>query len=100
MSVIMACKHPNCNHPGPFGFVDYGPWATYFYHHTNGRKECPGTFEFNGKHYLTQEDCWKEYKRIRGPFDPNWTAGWDARILEKNERKAKKFFKKWNDHHN
>jgi hypothetical protein len=50
---------------------------------------------FDGVWYASEADAWAAYKAARGPFDPDWIAAFDARIVEKNERKYKRHIKVW-----
>jgi hypothetical protein len=91
----MRCPNPTCNHPGPLGFSDPSPWGLHFYHDSG----CPGMWLYRDAWYATEAAAWTQYKqdgqREGRRFDADWLLAFDARLLHQDERKYRRYIKRW-----
>ena len=107
MPAVMKC--PTCGFQGNHGFTDTVAGIVRFYHSTPDPQQegqvqgnCY-SFHADDQWFTTLEDAWKhvrprlvrEQTARDGKPDTNWLGAWDARILDHDERKAKKLFKAW-----
>jgi hypothetical protein len=89
-------KCPFCGFDGPHGFTEPGVGGImHFYHDSPDTNKCDGSWEVDGQVFPTRVEAWKQ-ARTKFPKDI-WRDAWDARILEGNEPKANRLFKKWRE---
>jgi hypothetical protein len=93
MPAMIACPNSQCQFPGPLGFNDPAPWGIHFYH-----SGCPGAWLFNEVWYDTQAEAWEAYKKQHGPFDPDWVAAFDAKILRNDHEEYERLIQVWREH--
>lgn len=89
MPAITTCNI--CGFRGNHGFSSKAAGIMHFYH-GNGSDFC-GFFNYQGKSYKTLESAWKVARKSYP--DDNWRKGYDAIILENNEKKGDKLLESW-----
>ncbi len=104
MPAYMKC--PTCGFDGPHGFNDPGVGGIRRYYHSTPTGTC-FSFFVDDQWFTTEADAWKhvrprlvaDQKRRDGCEDTFWLQAFDALILEKDEKKYKRFIRKWNKQH-
>ncbi len=89
MPALTTC--PNCGFDGPHGFSARVGGIMHYYHGACNWWSVPGA----DRSFGTLADAWRALREQYA--DDAWRQAWDARIIERKERKAARIFKQWGD---